>query len=370
MPITRLVVGDFRNLRQADLGLGKVSFVYGSNGSGKTSLLEAISTLALGRSFRTRKFRNLIAYNQPELRLFCEFQQDGLCQRLGAVRRQNGDSLFKLNEAPVRSAFELAALLPCQLINSHSFSLLEGGPGERRHFLDWLVFHVKPEFRRNWSEYSRALKQRNSLLRSDKMTSLDLEPWNQALANAGEGIDRLRSEVLAILLDDANELIEGCDFIRGGAMAMAYQPGWNRKLPLVQQLEEHTQRDINLGHTGIGPHKADIKFSFNSRPAAEVFSRGQIKSLIAALYIAQIRVYQRYNPRSCLLLLDDLPAELDQDNLRRLCQWLSGLKNAQIVITGIDLEATLSYWPPHIDKKLFHVKQGHINEQNAFGATQ
>jgi DNA replication and repair protein RecF len=370
MPITRLVVGDFRNLNQVDLRPGaRVSFVHGANGSGKTSLLEAISTLALGRSFRTRKFRNLIAYDRPELQLFCEFQQEGFPQKLGAVRMRDGSSFFKLNDGPVSSAAELAAVLPCQLINSQSFSLLEGGPGERRHFLDWLVFHVKPEFRRWWAEYSRCLKQRNSLLRSDNMQSLGLEVWNQALAEAGERIDQLRCETLEFLLIQAGELMSECDFISGGTLSMVYQPGWNKDLPLIRQLESHVGRDLSMGHTGLGPHKADIKVTFNNKPAAEMFSRGQLKSLIGALYVAQIRVFQRYNTRSCLLLVDDLPAEVDQENLQRLCGWLSKLDNVQIFITGIDLESTLSHWPTTMEKKLFHVKQGQINEQQAIGAT-
>lgn len=369
MPITRLVVGDFRNLTQADLRPGaKVSFIYGANGSGKTSLLEAISTLALGRSFRTRKFRNLIAYERPELQLFCEFSQQGLPQKLGALRRRDGTSFFKLNDCPVKSALELAVLMPCQFINSHSFSLLEGGPAERRHFLDWLVFHVKPEFRRWWAEYSRCLKQRNSLLRSDRMQPLDMKVWDQALATSGEQIDLLRKDTLGLLLDQTDGLMKEFGFVRDGALAMTYQPGWSRDQPLIHQLEAHFQRDLHLGHTGLGPHKADIRFSFNQKPVAEVFSRGQLKSLIAALYVAQIRVFQRYNPRDCLLLVDDLPAELDLDNLSRLCGWLSQLEKVQIFITGIDLTSTLPHWPAHTDKKLFHVKQGQINEQPAFGA--
>jgi DNA replication and repair protein RecF len=370
MPITRLVVGDFRNLERVELRPGRVSFISGANGSGKTSLLEAISTLALGRSFRTRKFRNLIRFDRSELHLFCEFEQQGLTQRLGAVRTKSGESHFKLNDYPVSSALELASVLPCQLINSHSFSLLEGGPGERRHFLDWLVFHVKPEFRRWWGEYARCLKQRNSLLRSGKMQDLDLSVWNQALATAGEHIDQLRCAALELLLQETERLMKQEDrgVIREASLSMSYQPGWDRKSSLIRQLEEHLTRDLSLGHTTLGPHKADIKVSVNHRPAAEVLSRGQLKSLIVALYIAQIRVFLSCNPNSCLLLVDDLPAEVDQDSLRRLCEWFSQLENVQLFITGINLEDTLSYWPTHIDKKLFHVKQGQITEQTVFGA--
>ena len=368
MPITRLVLGDFRNLQQVDLRPGaQVNFVAGANGSGKTSLLEAMSTLAVGRSFRTRKFKNVIAHERREMQLFCEFNQRGISQKLGAIRQRDGNSLFKLNEVPVTSATELAAVLPCQVINSHSFSLLEGGPGERRHFLDWLVFHVKPEFRQLWSEYSRGLKQRNSLLRFDRIPDpAELDIWNQTLAAVGERIDRLRKETLDALLPTARALIGNCGFIADGDFAMVYQPGWDTNHSLLKQLERQLERDLSLGHTSLGPHKADIKFTFNKKPAAEIFSRGQLKSLIAALYVAQMKTYQQFNQLDCLLLIDDLPAELDENNQRRFCGWLAELSNVQIFITGIDLTTTLSFWPAAPDSqisKLFHVKQGQIHEQ-------
>lgn len=368
MPITHLVVGNFRNLTRADFHPGRVSFIYGENGSGKTSLLEAVSTLALGRSFRTRKFRNLIAYNQAELQLFCEFHHDGLPQRLGTVRKADGSSAFRMNDSAVLSASDLAAALPCQIINNDSFSLLEGGPGERRHFLDWLAFHVKPDFQQCWGEYNRCLKQRNSLLRSDRLRELDLEVWNQSLAKLGERIDCFRAETLELLLSDANALIRECDFACSGLLSVLYQPGWDKQQSLLALLESHINRDVSLGHTSVGPHKADIKFTFNQKPVAEIFSRGQLKALIAALYVSQVRVFQRYNPRTCILLVDDLPAEVDQINLQLLCRWLSSLENIQIFITGVDLKTTMSYWPSNREHKLFHVKQGQIIEQQAIGA--
>src|SRR5690606_37850358 len=100
-----------------------------------------------------------------------------LHHRLGVTRQRDGTSTFKLDGSLIYSAGDLAALLPCRVIDSHSFQLLEGGPAERRAFLDWLVFHVKPNFRGIWSDYERCLKQRNSLLRSDRIQRPDLMVW-------------------------------------------------------------------------------------------------------------------------------------------------------------------------------------------------
>jgi DNA replication and repair protein RecF len=369
VPINRLVVEDFRNLHSVDLRLAtRINFIVGENGSGKTSILEVLYTLATGRSFRTRKFKNLIAYHSSSFQLFAEFSLADLAHRLGVMRHSDGDSLFKLDGSPVASAAELAALLPCQVIDSHSFDLLEGGPGERRAFIDWLVFHVKPTFRKVWGEYVRCLKHRNSLLRSDKMPRSEFSIWDKTLAELGEVIDGLRREVIEDFEPVSRSYLSQCNFVEQGQLEISYLPGWDSTRPLLDQLEERYLRDVAVGHTSLGPHKADIRFTFNKKPLAELFSRGQQKSVIAAFYLAQLNVFLAKRGDECILLLDDLPAEFDETNLHRVCDWISELQRVQTFITGIDLEAILRSWPTSVDNttgdyKLFHVKQGQATEQ-------
>lgn len=369
MPINRLVVEDFRNLHSVDLRLAtRINFIVGENGSGKTSILEVLYTLATGRSFRTRKFKNLIAYHSSSFQLFAEFSLADLAHRLGVMRHSDGSSLFKLDGSPVASAGELATLLPCQVIDSHSFDLLEGGPGERRAFIDWLVFHVKPTFRKVWGEYMRCLKHRNSLLRSDKMPRSEFSIWDKTLAELGEVIDGLRREVIEDFEPVSRSYLSQCDFVEQGQLEISYLPGWDSTRPLLDQLDERYQRDVAVGYTSLGPHKADIRFTFNKKPLAELFSRGQQKSVIAAFYLAQLNVFLAKSGGECILLLDDLPAELDEANLHRVCDWISELQRVQTFITGIDLEAISRSWPTSVDSttgdyKLFHVKQGQATEQ-------
>lgn len=370
MPITRLVVDDFRNLKSVEVRPGKdVSLIEGENGSGKTSLLEAIHTLGLGRSFRTRKFKNLISYHQPAFHIYCDFAQQGIPHRLGVTRGRDGTSLFKLDGEVINSAADLAALLPCQVIDSHSFQLLEGGPSERRAFVDWLVFHVKPNFRRVWSDYARCLKQRNSLLRSDRIQRPDFAIWDNTLAKLGGEIDSYRREVVEAFESITRNYLKECDFIESGHFEMSYQAGWDTSKPLLEQLDAHFERDLALGYTSLGPHKSDVRFAFNKRPLVELFSRGQQKAVITAFYLAQLEAFLQNNPRDCVLLIDDLPAELDEQNVQRLCKWIGNLERVQSFMTGIDLSLINRIWPARVSseeegaRKLFHVKHGQITEQ-------
>jgi DNA replication and repair protein RecF len=368
MPITRLIAEGFRNLHSVDFRPApNVNFVSGENGSGKTSILEVIYTLATGRSFRTRRFKNLISYQSSNFQVFAELELAGVNRRLGVSRGEDGASLFKLDGTPVSSAAELATLLPCQVLNSQSFALLEGGPAERRAYIDWLVFHVKPRFRRTWAEYTRCLKQRNAMLRSDRTPRSEFTVWNRALAELGEEIDLYRQQVIEDVEPVGKEYLSECEFVRGGDFEMRYQAGWDRSRSLLEQIEDRHERDMAVGHTSLGPHKGDIRFVFNKKPLVELFSRGQQKAVVSALYLAQLKVFHSSSGRDCLLLLDDLPSELDDRNIERLCRWVQQLTNVQTFVTGIELEPISNLWSATSvsgnSKKMFHVKQGQVLEQ-------
>jgi DNA replication and repair protein RecF len=373
MGIHRIKVSQFRNLNSVDLHLSPdVNFIFGVNGSGKTSLLEAVSTLASGRSFRTHKFKSLIAHHAQVSYLYCEYRQLGSEFKLGMERHLNGDSIFKLDGGLVNSASQLAEALPCHVINSESFRLIEAGPLERRHFLDWLVFHVKPSFKRHWSQYNQCLKQRNALLRSDKITPFDVSVWDKPLAELGVLLTDDRQEVIQLWTSRLTQIISDLGILKDHQLSIEFYPGWNATLSLDEVLREKLNRDMALGHTGAGPHRADIKILLDARPADEVLSRGQLKTLVTALYLAQFKVFCQFMSKDGLLLVDDLPAELDAGNLAILCKGLGDLPRIQVFITGIDLRAVHETWSqqsPLASKavKMFHVKQGQINEVTDLG---
>jgi DNA replication and repair protein RecF len=367
--LTRIEISGLRNLNSVSLSLSSnINLLYGENGSGKTSLLEALSLLGLGRSFRSHKTRSLISHDQSTLTTFAEIEGMGLTSSVGLQKSRNGNTLIRINGQAAPSAAALAQLLPLQILNADSFQLIEGSPLQRRRFLDWMVFHVKPGFIEPWRRLQRLIKQRNSLLRRDKITRLDLVPWDKEFAELSEIIHRMRQTVFEEFSVLAKVLVD--DFAEGFAsIDIAYLPGWNTEQAYDESLAESFDRDVRDGYTHIGPHRADLKFTAEGKPAAEVLSRGQEKSLIAALHIAQAKLYQDKTKNPCVFLVDDLLAELDSKNTVRLAAWLNRLKG-QAFITGVSKELLLAAWETEKDAsmstegseiKLFHVEQGIIS---------
>lgn len=364
MTLKRLLVQNLRNLNSVDIKpSNRVNLIYGENGSGKTSVLEAINVLALGRSFRSHKHKPLINNGQNAFTIFGKVvADDGAEVPIGINRQLDGVANFKANGAIVSSAADLAAYLPVQVINSDTFSLLEGSPKIRRQFIDWLVFHVEPSFFQLWKDCQRCLKHRNSLLRLDRVNSAELAPWDQELALITEQIHRLREKCMEQFKATFYELLK--EFISVDGIAIHYYRGWDKDKPYLEVLQSGIERDRQLGYTHIGGHRADLRITVNGQAAADILSRGQQKLLVCALKIAQGYVFSQITERKTIYLVDDLPAELDVKHRTLLVQWLDKM-STQVFITGVEEETLSAIWrdKPEVAVKLFHVEQGRVEEK-------
>ena len=187
-----------RCLREVELRLDpRRNYIFGPNGAGKTSLLEGVFVLGRGRSFRTRQVRRLVQHGSDAFAVFGEVATDAGTRRLGVAYRA-GRLEKKIDGQPATGMAALAELLPVHAIDPSMHALVEGGPSERRRFLDWGVFHVEPSYLEAWKRYRRVLSQRNAVLKRGG-PSAELRPWSAALAEAGAGVDDSRSRYLARL---------------------------------------------------------------------------------------------------------------------------------------------------------------------------
>jgi len=357
MYLTRIEVRHLRNLTSVSLSPAKrLNIIEGRNASGKTSLLEAIHLLGLARSFRSLRTSNIVQHAEDSLLVFSEFTIGPQVHRLGLQRFTDNRLLIRLDGNNLQRRAELASLLPLQLITPDSISLLTGSPKERRQYLDWLMFHVEPSFHQIWATYVRALKQRNALLRQ-RCTPDDAATWDKALVTAGESLDVLRKKTL----DQLTPLVRHYAdlLLPGSTISVGYRQGWKAEIGLGEALTAAIEQDSKNRYTSVGPHRADLAFRHEGKMVADHFSRGQLKLLVCALRLAQLGYLQNKTNKSSLVLIDDLPAELDAPHRRLLLQQLHKLDN-QVFITATDrVDLDYSEWE---EVKVFHVEHGEIEE--------
>ena len=290
-------------------------------------------------------------------------QASGGSQPLGVSRDLQGGLQAKIGGENLRSSSELAEHLPLQVINADSFDLLLGSPGYRRQFLDWGVFHVEHRFHGVWQRFQKALKQRNSLLRHGKISDADLRPWDRELCEAGESVDEQRAQYFAELEPLFQRLVPRLSPDLGG-VELRYRRGWDKSTSLQQALEGSARADREQGFTHVGPQRADVKVLSGAHAASEVLSRGQQKLVVCALKLAQGQLLSQRKGRSCLYLVDDLPAELDRQHCRRVAEVLMELET-QVYITCVDTKEFAEAWPGEWLEKsaMFHVEHGEVSRQ-------
>ncbi len=359
MHIDRLHIERIRNLSCVQLtSLQSFNVIHGDNGSGKSSILEAIHLLATGRSFRSSVLKQVIQHGQQDALILLQAGDD----RVGVLKQLHAEAVLKLNGNVLDSQSELARRLPVQLIDPESMSLLDSGSQPRRQLLDWLMFHLEPTFHVEWLRYQRALRQRNASLKAPQQQQA-LSAWNQALVLHGEQLHRLRESVMQIwqpiFQAQLSQLLPQIE------IEMQYQPGFNTATGLLEDLVQHTVRDRLRGHTSVGAHRADLSFKTALGRAEQVLSRGQKKLLILGLRLSQLCVLQQ-RQQTTVVLLDDMAAELDPAAQQRLLRVLQDL-NSQVFLTSL-LPNTLNdvFDALSIQPISFHVEQGQLRPSSMF----
>jgi len=321
--------------------------------------LEGIHLLGLGRSFRGSGVRPLVREGRPELVVFALLQSnDGERHRVGLKKTRQGGMEIRVDGRRAGSAAELAEILPLQLMTPGSHVLVEGSPKERRAFLDWALFHVEHGFFRDWKVYQRALRQRNRALK-EQTRSEDIQLWDKSLTDAGERMTSQRQAYVEALRPVVARYIGELVEEASDKLELEYSIGWPGDTALDEALRRGLERDRRSGFTSMGPHRGDLRLRWAGRPAAEQLSRGQQKLVVAALKLAQMELLKESANKACVILVDDLPAELDREHRAKFLKLLAAT-DAQAFITATEKELVdVSSWPDH---KMFHVEHGTVAE--------
>lgn len=347
--IRRFTASNFRCLENVELILSpEFNLIYGANASGKTSILEALAYLGRGKSFRGASTANLVRHGQQQFILFGETQSERRRQRIG-VRNSREGLEVRIDGSTAPGAAALAAALPLQVIDPEVHSLVAGGPELRRRFIDWIAFHVEHDHLQTWRQFRRALKQRNAALKS-RASAATIRSWDAEFLELAEKLDASRRAALAVAVD---ALVEFGSRLLDTELGFEYQQGWNTSKALAEALGEGLERDRQQGATQSGPHRADLKVSYDERQARKLVSRGQQKLLASAMILAATETAQTALEQPLLLLLDDPAAELDAEALARLLDAVDSL-GCQVVATSLEPEALAVPGGASV----FHVEQG------------
>ncbi len=359
MALSRLIINHFRNIEYAELEpSASFNFLVGPNGSGKTSVLEAIYTLGHGRAFRSLQAARVIQHEQPSFVLHGRLSGLQHQQTIGLQKDRHGSSQVRIDGTDGHRVAELAQLLPIQLITPEGFTLLTGGPRYRRAYIDWGCFHRYPGFFSAWSDLRRVLKQRNAALRQVTRYA-QIWPWDQELIDLTDKVNHWRTEYSTTI---ASEISTTCrQFLPEYDLRFSWLQGWDKDSDYGTLLERQFERDRALTYTSSGPHKADFRLRAASTPVEDLLSRGQLKLLMCALRLAQGEYLTRQSGRPCLYLLDDFASELDEQRRQLLASRLTATQ-AQVFVSAISAE--------HIGDmkdekgKMFSTEQGKIAVQS------
>lgn len=356
--LTEIAFSQVRNLQEQEISFGSgTNLILGDNAAGKSSVLEAIHLLSLGRSFRTSHIDQVIAHGKNEcwVRGRVKFDSNNAETVLGFMRIQNRNVL-RIDGQDASSIAQIARLYPIQIIHPESYRLVTGGPSLRRSFMDWGCFYTYADFHQTWRNYRRTLAQYNSALKQQSNAFI-LKSIESELSLQGQKMNQFRQAYLSNLMSvlaDVDILWPDVDFRR-----LEYTCGWRTDCELDAALFHARPRSLQTGSATVGPHRADLKLLHQDRAVSEVFSRGLIKRATLALMLAQIILFEKTTQARCTLMLDDFSSELDNQSMSLVAEVIKHRKS-QCFITSLIGHDKL---PISYDEcRVFHVKHGNLNE--------
>lgn len=334
--VNKLSVQNIRSHDQFSVQLSpKVTVITGKNGSGKTSLIEALYVILRGSSFKGGDL-DLLKYNSDWWRIEIEF--DSKANRIVTFEPNLESGRKKFNiDGKINYRLPYKNKYPIVLFEPDDLRLLSGSPARRRRFIDNFISQLDPIYSSALRKYDRALKQRNNLLKNRNISHDELFVWDIALSEYGSYIIEKRIAFIEQInnqLDEAYKKIAKSNDVILVHYSHTYIGDIQQKI--LNDLHTHIQKDKIIGFTSVGPHRHDVIFRFNNSPAMDVASRGEVRSIILALKFLEVGIIEKITDQKPIILLDDVFSELDDDRQKSLL-----ISNHQAVITSTKLPEKL-----------------------------
>jgi DNA replication and repair protein RecF len=316
----------------------------GSNGAGKTNLLEALHIGTQGFSPRTRSDAEVIRFGERAGRIRLEGTRGRSPLQIAVTLSADDGKRAELNGARLRAAEQLRTETATLVFTPDRLAIVKGGPAARRAYFDRVLGRLFPSRATVPTDYAAALAQRNAALKSGNRESV--APWTGQLATLGAALVESRLETIA-LLESAFSVVAG--ELGLGVAALAYEG----EPPPLEALEARLDRDLERGFTGLGPHLDDVSIVADDRDLRAFGSQGEQRTAVLALLLAEAELLEARREEAPLLLLDDVLSELDPDRRRVLVEKVQG--RGQTLITATTVEAL-----PGEPAQLLRVSSGEV----------
>ena len=330
MYLNQLHLLNFRSFEDSFFDLKDTNLVYGENGCGKTSFLEAIHFSLKSKSFRTSSVNSMINKNYDFFRISTKVNSDKkiIEKRIGKVLIKDNYETFKKYD-----------VLPL-LLNNFSLRFLEQNKEIRREFIDYFLFHVKHDYLEKLKKFKKILFSRNIALKEKDVEQISV--WTKLLIEISNEINISRKEIVTEVLEDLEENILGkvgdnkwSEIL--STLEISFFSGWEGE-SLEKRLREEYEEDLAKGFTKSGAHKFDLEINVLGEKSGNILSRGEQKLLILLVFLSFGEFFSNLENKNLIYLIDDLASELDQKNLNLAMQFLNITKGQKIITSVKKIE--------------------------------
>jgi DNA replication and repair protein RecF len=367
MVLKQLKLVNFRNYAKQEIVFHPgLNILFGQNGQGKTNILESLYYLALTKSFRTNTDQNLILNNAQFFRIEGDFTTDRKRKLVSSLSFSGTQGKqLKLNHQKVPKFSDYIGTIPLVLLAPSDLEITQGGPYQRRKFLDIMLSQSSKLYLHHLLQYRRALKQRNLILQDgefiDKAT---LESWETTLIQHGTVVIEKRCEAVAELDSMVKQIyakLSGKDdkvkIIYQSSVAVQNEKTVSEEYGQAMVLNR--EKDQQLQATSIGPHRDDILFLINGKSLRWMGSQGEHKTFIISLKMAEYQYLQEMRNNLPLLLFDDIFGELDANRIGNMIQSLSQIGQVFITTTSPHFFGKLEHWQG--DSSFYEIMNGEVS---------